>query len=57
MEILGLNDGGILLAETQRELTPLQRFVYALAKEEHEGEASDGGPKGMKGAHGATRGF
>lgn len=57
MEIIGLNDNGIRLASTQAELTPIQRFVYALAKDHHEDTDVDGGPAGMKGAHGATRGF
>jgi hypothetical protein len=34
----------------------MQRFVYALAKDHHTDDP-DTEPKGMKQAHGATRGF
>lgn len=55
-QIYGLNDNGILLAETQRELTPLQRFVYTLAKDYHTDDDIKE-PSDMNRAHSAMRGF
>jgi len=56
--VFGLNDNGMVLAETQAELTPMQRFVYTLAKDHHtEDVDTDPNPKGMSKAHGATSGF
>lgn len=54
--MFALHDNGFKLAETQREMTPLQRFIYALAKDHHT-EDYDADPSGMSQAHGATRGF
>jgi hypothetical protein len=54
--VYGLHDNGVLLADSQAEITPIQRFVYTLAKDHHtDDDVKD--PKGMKGAHSATRGF
>jgi hypothetical protein len=55
-EVYGLHDNGVLLADSQAKITPIQRFVYTLAKDHHtDDDVKD--PKGMKGAHSATRGF
>lgn len=56
-EFYGLHDNGVKFAETQAEMTPLQRFVYTLAKDYHEEDHQEPNPSGMKKAHGATRGF
>jgi hypothetical protein len=34
-ELYGLHDNGFLLAEEQSRMTPIQRFVYVLAKDHH----------------------
>lgn len=49
-EIHALTESGIPIAPSQQELTPLQRFVYVLAADEHTED-----PKGMQKGHGATR--
>lgn len=55
-EIFGLHDNGVKLADSQAEITPIQRFIYTLAKDHHtDDDVKD--PKGMQKAHGATRGF
>lgn len=38
-------------------MTPIQRFVYTLAKDHHTDDHTQSEPSGMSKAHGATRGF
>lgn len=54
--VFGLHDNGVKLADSQAEITPIQRFVYTLAKDHHT-EDVDAEPSGMRQGHGATRGF
>jgi len=44
------------LAETQREMTALQRFVYTLAKDHHTDDDLKESPS-MNKAHSATKGL
>lgn len=44
------------MARTMRELTPLQRYVYAMSKDHHEEDVNVDTPS-MNKAHAATRGF
>lgn len=46
-ELYMLHDNGFKLAETQAELTPLQRFAYLLAKDYHTDDELKKPPKGM----------
>ena len=39
------DDGNMPLAQTQGDLTPIQRFVYILAKQEHMPDVDE--PSGM----------
>lgn len=57
MEIYGLQDNGCALAESQSEITPLQRFVYMLAKDHHTEDVDVDEPSGMSKAHSATSGL
>jgi hypothetical protein len=57
MAIYGLQDNGVPLAETQRDITPMQRFVYTLAKDHHTEDVDVDEPNGMNRAHSATSGF
>lgn len=57
MEVYGLQDNGIPLADSQAEMTPMQRFVYSLAKDHHTDEANVDTPSGMSKAHSATKGL
>lgn len=38
-------------------MTPIQRYVYTLAKDHHTEDVDDSKPSGMGKAHGATSGF
>lgn len=56
-EFYGLHDNGVTFADSQREITPMQRFLYVLSKDYHTDDVETGNPSGMGKAHGATQGF
>lgn len=54
---MALHDSGILLADNQAELTPMQRFVYIMSKDAHTDDKAKKPPSGMKKGHQATKGW
>ena len=55
-EFYGLHDNGVTFADNQSDITPIQRYIYAIAKDHHT-EDYDAKPSGMNRAQSATRGF
>jgi hypothetical protein len=45
------------MAPTQAELTPVQRYVYIMAKDHHTEDVDADPSQSMNKAHSATRGF
>lgn len=57
MEVYGLQDNGVPLASSQADITPIQRFVYVMAKDYHTEDVDAEPPSDVSGAHNATRGL
>lgn len=54
--VYGLQDNGIPLAPSQAEVTPMQRYCYALAKDHHTDTDVDT-PNTVSSAQNSLRGF
>lgn len=54
---MALHDSGILLSDSQRRMTPMQRFVYIMAKDAHTDDKAKKPPSGMQQGHAATKGW
>jgi hypothetical protein len=52
-----LNDNNVPMAPTQAELTPVQRYVYIMAKDHHTEDVDADPSQSMNKAHSATKGF
>lgn len=52
-----MNDNGILIAPTQADLTPMQRFVYVMARDHHTDDYSASAPSNVREAQRMTRGI
>jgi hypothetical protein len=56
--VYALNDNGIPLASSQAEMTPMQRFVYILARDYHtDNDGPSRSPETIAAAQQATGGF
>jgi len=55
--IYTLHDAGFSLADTQKELTPIQRFVYVVAKDHHTDDYDSKPSSAMRHGHSLPSGL